>query len=329
MASDPTPPTIWLYDWHVYAAGAHDVISGELYREPLVFPGWPLPVNAYNLPPASAVWAIPFISVPESVGSIAWLVVGFGAWVGAWVYAIHLLRLRPAWAWTGIAVFVYGQLAYWFTANVVLGNVNHLVLAVLALFVAAHRASAERAAGVLLGLAVATKLWPVLVLVPLARQGRHRTVLWAVGSAITATAIPIAWLGVDAIMPMVSALRSSVPIEPGVAVIFTSALRLIYDWWPDWGGVVVAAGLLAIPARGLSGIGLALIAGVSVIPNIWDHYLPTLLFAGALVLTPTAEDLPTSRFAWLRLAKTQGPRVIMASILIITVLVVAWPWPAK
>jgi hypothetical protein len=81
------------------------------------------------------------------------------------------------------------------------------------------------------------------------------------------------------------AMALRVPIEPGVAVLWTTAFRLMFDWWPSWGGIGLAIALLAVPVRGLGGIGIATIAGISAIPNIWDHYLPTLLVGLAFSLT--------------------------------------------
>jgi len=56
----------WLTDWHVYAAGARDLLDGTLYTVPLVSP-YPIPVDAFNLPPASALTAIPFLVLPDEV----------------------------------------------------------------------------------------------------------------------------------------------------------------------------------------------------------------------------------------------------------------------
>ena len=51
----------WLFDWHVYAAAAKDLVQGELYRVPLVS-AFPIPVTGFNYPPGSALTAIPFRS---------------------------------------------------------------------------------------------------------------------------------------------------------------------------------------------------------------------------------------------------------------------------
>ena len=60
-------------------------------------------------------------------------------------------------------------------------------------------------------------------------------------------------------------------------------LREAFEWWPEWGGFAVSALLLLIPARGLTGYGLATLAGMAAIPNLWRHYIETVVFGGVLI----------------------------------------------
>jgi hypothetical protein len=282
-----SPAIMWMYDWHVYAAGGQGLLAGTLYREPLVFSGWPLPVAVFNLPPFMAAAAVPFLAVPDEVGGIMWMVLGVAAWGAAWIAGLRLVGVPQSWAWAGIAFGTYALVFPWFTPNVVLGNVNSLMLALIVAFAVADRGGRSTLSGVLLGLAIATKLWPLALFIPLLRRGRVRTIGWATGTAAVVTAAPLLWLGLDALRPMVESLATPVPIPPEVPVLWTTALRLTWEWWPTWGGFAVAVALLAIPARGLLGIGLAIVAGIAVIPNVWDHYLPTLivglLFVGSAI----------------------------------------------
>lgn len=282
-AFDPDPFIIWLYDWHVYAAGGQDLAARALYLVALELRGWEIPVATYNLPPFSAVWALALLPFPDHIGGIAWITIGMVAWASAWWVGLRFVRIHHAWAWTGIALAAYAWVFYWFGANVLLGNINHLVLGILAGFVVAYARGHQRTAGILLGLAIATKVWPAAVLVVLARERQWIAGGWAICVAALATVLPLAWIGLEAIRPMIAALSLQVPIEPGVAVLWTSAARLTWDWWPAWGSIAVAIALLALPLRGLPAIGMAAIAGITVIPNIWDHYLPTLIFAGMLI----------------------------------------------
>jgi hypothetical protein len=281
-AIDPIPRIEWLYDWHVYAAGAVDLIERDLYRVVLEFPGWPLPVAGYKLPPFSAVWATPLLGLPDETAGIVWVALGALVWASAWWVALRLLNVPLAWAWTGIALALFSMAVPWFGA-ILLGNNNHLVLGLVVGLTLAHVRGHARTAGLLLGLAIATKLWPALILMPLLRERSWPSIRWSIGTAAMATLLPILWLGPDVIGPMIAVFDEEVPILS--SVLWTSSFQLMWDWWPSWGGIAVAIVLLAIPARGLPAVGLAIIAGISVIPNIWSHYLPMLLVALAFVLS--------------------------------------------
>lgn len=285
-AVDPDPHIVWLYDWHVYAAGAADLVARDLYQVPLTFPGWPLPVDTYNLPPFSAALAVPLSPLEDEAAGIAWIAISAVVWASSWWATLTLVGIRHAWAWTGIGLAGYSVAFYWWGANVLLGNVNHLVLGMLCLFAIAYAQMQSRWSGIALGLAIATKLWPVVLIVPLVRERRFATVGWALGTAGITTGMLVLWLGPRAIIPMLEALALQVPIEPGVPVLWTSAFRVAWEWWPAWGGVATGVALLLLPLRGLTGFGVAIIGGISIIPNIWDHYLPTLIVAVVLVVVP-------------------------------------------
>ncbi len=282
VAIDPTPHLVWLYDWHVYAASASDLAGRDLYRVALDFPGWPLPVTTFNYPPFSPVWVLPFLVLPDETAGIVWVAGGALLLASAWWMALRLIRVPQAWAWTGFGLALY-SLFLWFRPTILLGNMNALVLCLVVGFALADQRQHRRAAGFLLGLAIATKLWPVVLVVPLLRERKWDSAIWSVGTAVILTALPLLWLGLDAIQPMLDGLRLVVPVEHGNAVLWVTALREL-DWWPAWGAAVIAFVLLAIPARGLLAIGLAIIAGVTLIPNIWHHYLPTLIVGIGFVL---------------------------------------------
>jgi hypothetical protein len=73
-------------------------------------------------------------------------------------------------------------------------------------------------------------------------------------------------------------------IEPDNPVFYISWLRETQGWWPAWGAHAVAAGLALIPAKGRLGIGLAIFAGLALVPNLWRTYALTMIAAGVLVL---------------------------------------------
>lgn len=285
------PNNGWLFDWHVYAAGAHDFLTGTLYRQPLESP-YRIPVDQFNLPPGSALTAIPFIALPDAIGGLLWVALNVAAVGFAAVLTAHIVGLRHAWLWSGAAFFLFtlddGSVA------VYLGNNTNLVLLLVAGCIAAQLANRSAVSGLLLGVAIASKLWPAALLVPLARERSWRTLAWAVGSAALLLGISLLWLGgLDVIRPMIAALSIDVEPRPGQTLLGFTWLRVHTDWWPEWGGYAVAALVLLVPAKGVTGYGLAILAGLAAIPNLWRHYVPTLIFGAALAV----QGLVRSRYA--------------------------------
>ena len=288
----------WLYDWNVYHAAAVDLLNRTLYRVPLVEPGHQLPIDFFNYPPLAAGLAVPFLPLPTEPGGIAWLVVGIVATSLGALIAGRAIGL--SWAWSslvaGAALVVYTGWAP-FESHIVLGNNNHLLFALIAGFALAHRRERQRTAGVLLALAIGTKLWPVALLVVVLRERRWRELRWTGGVLAIQGLVAIAWLGPDVIGPMVPALvdqNVSRGIPSADLVIWTGWARAAWDWWPAWGGYAVAVALLLVPATGRLGLGLGIIAGLSLNTYLWHHYAPVFLFGAILILAGTLARLRRS-----------------------------------
>ena len=208
----PEPFRPWLLDWHVYAAGGQDFLARTLYHVPLESP-YNIPVSSFNLPPAAAVTVLPFLVFPDDVGGTLWVLLNVAAVGAAAVLTTHLLRLRYPWLWAG-AIFALYSISEW-GVPALLGNNSPLVLLLVAGFVAVHLANRPVAGGLLLGVAIATKLWPATFLVVLARERDWRTFGWAAGTAAAITVVLILWLGgLSVIGPMVAALQVRDEIGP-------------------------------------------------------------------------------------------------------------------
>lgn len=283
-------PFLIHYDWHAYVAGALDLIDRTLYRQPLELGGVPLPLTAFNMPPMAALEAAVFLPLGRSAGGVAWQVLGVSAVALA---AISLPRLwgkswRRSVQVAGVILGVYllldhvlipDPLSYWW--GLVLGTNNYLMLGLIAAFAISYRAGRDRLAGSLLALAVATKIWPLTLAVLVLRERRWRVAVWAAALSGLQAFVWLAWLGPDVVPHAIEALLQE--DQAPEAIIGVAALRSI-DWWPSWAGWLVAALLLALPIRGRAGIGLAILAGLAVITNLWGHYLPTVLFAVGVLL---------------------------------------------
>ena len=272
----------WLYDWHVYAAAAKDLVQGELYRVPLVS-AFPIPVDSFNYPPGSALTAVPFLAFPDDIGGFLWVLLNVASVAAVAVLTMVIVNARPIWLWSGLLFFVYSQNDW--SLPQYLGNNTPLVLLFVAGGVAAHVANRSTVAGVLLGIAIAMKLWPAALLFPMARERSWRAVGWAVGTSAVITVGGLIWLGgPSAVGRMISAIMLEVEPRPTQILIGLTWLRVHTDWWPEWGGYAIAALLLLIPVKGRLGYGVATFAGMAAIPNLWRHYIGTIAFATVLVV---------------------------------------------
>lgn len=280
------PPIYWLYDWHVHYLGAIDFVERDLYRHGLSLPSWSLPSSVFNLPPASAAIAVPLLPLGRELGGLVWLLIGMACLVGSALLAVRVFGLSHGWAWVGLAFFGYTGV-YFFVGHVVLGNVNHIMLALLTGFAWAHLNGRVRLAGGLLGTAIAIKAWPITLLVLVARERRWKEIRWAVGLVLAQAVVILVWLGPDVLPAMAESLRVDLPLDPDAAFMWTTWLRQIVGV-PPWGAPVLAAVLLLLPMRGAVGIGVGILAGLALINNVWNHYLPTvglaLLCVGVVVV---------------------------------------------
>jgi hypothetical protein len=305
------PPIYWLLDWHVHYLGAVDFLERDLYLEGLSLPGWPLPSPVFNLPPGSAIVAVPLVPLGRDLGGLVWLILGVACLVFSSLLAAHTFRITRGWAWIGIAFMGYTGV-YFFVGHVVLGNVNHLMLALLTGFVWAYVNGKERSAGALLGAAIAIKAWPVTLLVLLLRERRWTQLRWALGLLAVQGGLVLAWLGPDVLQPMMESLRISLPLDEDAVFMWTTWLREVVGV-PYWLPPFIAAALLLLPARGVLGIGIALLAGLTLINNIWNHYLPTFGLAALLIANVGAGWLSAVR-RLRRPASLRAPSAISDSL---------------
>ncbi len=293
MGARHARPVWFQIDWRVYVAGAQDLLDRSLYRESLHLDGLPLPVSEFSLPPASALWAVPLIGLPLEVGGVVWqLAMAASLGVAAVLVARVIGAPRPlliaALALLPMALHVS------YLEGIIGGTNNHLVLAMVALFAWAHVERRERTAGIALALAIGTKLWPIALVVLLLRERRWSSLGWTAAVLGVQAAATTVWLGPDIGGHIAAAFRDRIPIES--AVLGFTALGQAFEWWPAWVAPAVALVLVALPVRGRAAVGVGMLAGLAIIPNLWLHYLPTVVAACALI----ASD------AWVASATTRG-----------------------
>lgn len=275
------PTWTWLLDWHVYAAGAEDFLQRTLYSVPLDSP-YRLPIDAFNHPPLAALVALPLLILPDGVAGTLFVGLNVLAMAATSVLVAGLLGARHPWAWGGAGFLVYTvhpwvRLAF-------LGNNTPLVLLLVVLFAHLHFEGRDRAAGWSLGLAIALKLWPIALIPFVLRERRWPALTHAALVVVVSGLVSFAWLGLDAVGPALEAMQERAVIEADNPVFLLSWVRETQPWWPWWGGMAVAAVLALIPAGGRVGIGLGILAGLALVPNLWRTYLATFV-VGLLLVT--------------------------------------------
>jgi hypothetical protein len=258
-----------LLDYHVAAGGAWDLLDGSLYRSQLTYPGV-LPIDRFNYPPLMAAIAVPFALLPEYIGGTAWVILNLVSMGVGIVLLIRLLGLPWGWAGIGFGLFTIHPWAVW----TLMGNINPLMLGLVMAFAWLHIAERQRWAGIALAVAIGLKLWPLAFVPLLLRERRWTTLAWTAGALAVQGLLTVAWLGVDVIGPMVADLTYRLPLASD---------SFVLNHWPSWAGYTIAGALLLVPAKGRLGLGLAMLAGMALVPNLWRHYLPTIVAGGLLV----------------------------------------------
>jgi hypothetical protein len=286
------PTDTWLLDWHVYAAGARDFVDGSLYVAPLES-AYRLPVSEFNYPPLSAVAVIPLLLLPDPVGGLVWVVLNVVAVAGTAILIARILGAHQPALWAAVGFLAY-TIHPWMKLAF-LGNNTPLVLFLVAAFAHEHLRSREASAGAFLGAAIALKLWPIALLPLLLRERRWQSVMSTLGVVGFVGILTLAWLGPEIIGPAASAMQTRAVIEPDNPVFYISWLRETQSWWPSWGAYAVAVLLAAIPARGQLGIGLGILAGLALVPNLWRSYIPTLLVGAMFVIRAIYESRTSNR----------------------------------
>lgn len=268
-------------DWHVFTIGARDLLDHRLYGYPLESGGLVLSTTQFNHPPMSAAWAIPLLPLPLTVGGTVWQVVAAASVAFSAVAAASISGLRRPWLWAGMGL---GLLSFTpvYLEGLHLATNNYLELGLVAAFAWLSTARQDRGAGILLGLAIATKGWPLALVVLLLRERRWSVLAWAAGVVAVQGVIFLAWLGPELPGQLIDAMRVKVP--PTGLLFGPTAVDWMRPIWNSGVSLLVTVLLLAIPARGRIGLGLGVLAGLAPIANLWIHYAPTALFAAVLII---------------------------------------------
>ncbi len=274
-----------LLDWHVYAAGGQAFIDGTLYHQPIHWDGQ-LPTLIFNLPPGAALLALPFLPLPDVIGGSLFVAIGAAGTGLACALTPRILGWSQPVLWGGLLFLAFA--VHPWIGSLPLGNVNPLMLGFVAAGAWAYFDRRDGLAGVLLGIAVAVKLWPIMLLPLMVRERRWRVLGFGAAVLAVVGAVTLARLGPSVIPEIASSLQWKAPVIDGNFTIGPNGL----GWWPAWLSYALAALAVLAPVNGRAGFGLAVLGGMLLIPNLWKHYLATIVFGLLLLTRPRTRTAP-------------------------------------
>ncbi|MCL6501079.1 MAG: DUF2029 domain-containing protein [Pirellulales bacterium] len=271
-------------------------------------------VNAH--PPASVLMAMPMFWLDYPRATLAWnllsLVLGAAA---LWVINVEC-KLAESWR-TLLVVVTLALLFDPLLAQTLFAQLNLLLLFLLVGAWAAARRQQDRLAGVLLGTAVAVKLYPALLVAFFAMQRRWRLVVAALLAALAWCGMTVLVFGLDThyqyaweVVPRVHEWRAgwgnlsvlgwwSRLFDPGTKGGLVTPM--VYNPWLAKAGNYVTASLLVgaacwiawrartPQARELS-LGLFVVTMLLISPVCWPHYLLMLVLPAAQVWSSISES---------------------------------------
>jgi Glycosyltransferase family 87 len=203
-----------------------DAAQRHLGRQRVADERWLFVKNAH--PPAAVLLALPIATFSYPNGMLAWNLLSFVALAVALWLIVRGLRL-PVEPWMVFPLIVVALLCNPFRQQVNHGQLNLMLLAVIVGAWAAERSSRLRAAGALIGLAAAIKLFPAFLLLYYAVRRRWEVVMWGLAAFFLATLLSIAVLGVEA---LTSYVRDVMPAVSGYRNLSVNAS--LQGFWMKW-----------------------------------------------------------------------------------------------
>jgi len=307
-------------------------------------------IHAFSYPPFAVLAFLPFSALEWRHAVEAWLAVSVALLVVAFICIERAARLPATAALTVAALFLVGEPL---ENSIGLGQINQLVLALLALFVWALVSGHAGLAGAALGVATALRVHPVLFIAWLAWRGTWRALTVACVTAVACTALAIVAIGWPATVEYATRVApqygyATVPGQLGNLSLPGWFVATGHGLWPaaplaTWRtlGLLAALGLLGAAVLVLRPAGpiaqgrilpeLALVTLVLLLstPNTTINHLVFTLLPLAVLIDVTLRDGATARAAWLAVALiligavddyyqhpslTTGPAVLLAGI---------------
>ncbi|MEU8638979.1 glycosyltransferase 87 family protein [Amycolatopsis sp. NPDC048633] len=257
-------------DSAVYRAAGFAVSHGEPLYAPLSdLPGW-APELPFTYPPFAALVFVPLVALPAQ---LCWGLVAVAA-----PFAVFLVLREFTDRWWLVLV-AFGLQPVW--QSVGLGQLNLVLMAMVVIDVLRLRGS--RFGGVLIGLAAAVKLVPLIFIGHLLLTGRRADAARAAGTFAAASTLGAVLLPGDSVRYWTSAVYSGHFAEMKAWVGNQSWSGFLARTWPEWpwllGFAVVFGGVAVLLVRwrhraGDDGGALLVTAGCALVvsPISWTHH---------------------------------------------------------
>lgn len=280
-------------------------------------------IHAFSYPPFALLAFLPFSALGWRQAVATWLAVSVALLLAAFVWIARAARLPAA---AALAVAAIALASEPLENSMGLGQINQLVLALLALFVWALTSGRAALAGVALGVSTALRLHPALFIGWLAWRAQWRALVVACVTAVACTALAVVAVGWPATVQYATRVApqygyASVPGQLGnlslpgwlVATGHGLAPAIPLSAWRTLAAfaalaVLGAAALVLRPAgpiaaaRVLPELALVTLVLLLITPNTTiNHLVFTLLPIAVLVDAALREDSPR-RAAWLAAA---------------------------
>jgi hypothetical protein len=143
-------------------------------------------VHVFSYPPFTVLPLVPFTVLPFRQAAVLWQAVNLALLAASgWC----LWRTVPLSSQAGLTLAAVALVYEPLENSLGLGQINQVILALTCAFLFALRNGHEAAAGVALGLAVALRVHPALLLLYLAWRRQWRVFAWGAGTALACTAL--------------------------------------------------------------------------------------------------------------------------------------------
>jgi len=295
------PHSIALWDFKLFYSGDLDFFAGgSLYRPSAVLPFPRISISPNNNSPVGALIFLPFSRLPLPVAALVWESGSLLLLLVALGYMGRILR-RPRQRWLRALLVVCVYVSFPITDALWLGTWGMLIAALDIMAWCCARQGAQRRAGIFLGLALALRWQPLVILLYMIAQRRWRVVTYTLVTGAVCSAGACVVFGVRSFVEfarMVATSSTGGAGDPYDGTVRAAVGRLI-GAWPHTdphlvaliaqGGLLSALGLLALTLwRGRSvgfdvGFSLAIVCGFLVVPMSWMHYDMALLLPMAVV----------------------------------------------